>query len=328
MIEKTLQFYDQAERKLTETSAIISERPRLRWGTVAALFVGAALAPYLFPSSMLRLVIEVSIYAIFALSLNLLIGYTGLLSFGHAAFFGTPAYVAIYFMVNVTQSVWVIVPIAILITSVLALLIGYLSLQRHGIYFAMLTLALSQVAYVLAQNDFLGLTGGSDGMLSLDHADFGIPYVIELQLSTEQYFYLAVILLMAVYYVILRVVNSPFGSVLIAIRENEERIAFAGYNAMKYKLASFTFSAALCAISGLLFAFYYRAVAPERLFWLWSGEGVAMVILGGAGTVIGPILGAISLIGIREVFSPFLTEWTVALGVAFVAVMLLRAYRE
>lgn len=328
MAEKILHVYDRIEARTSDSLNDIWSNPRYRWLAIVSSIVLVIAAPYIISSSLIRLAIEVSIYAIFALSLNLVIGYTGLLSFGHAAFFGTPAYVAIFFMLHVTPSVWIIVPVAIVATIALALVIGYLSLQSYGIYFAMLTLAFSQIVYVLAGNNPFGVTGGSDGLISLEHANFGLPGVVELQFTSAHYFYTAIVLLVVVYCVIHRIVNSPFGSVLIAIRENEDRVAFAGYNVMLYKLASFTLSAALCAISGLLFAFYYRAVSPGRLFWLWSGEGVTMVILGGSGTVSGPIFGAIALIGIREAVAPFLTDWTIALGVVFVGAILIRSSRE
>lgn len=328
MSESILQYYDQFEQRIDATVESVQSDAKLRWIAIVSSVVLVAVAPHVITSSMVRLTIEVAIYATFALSLNLLIGYTGLLSFGHAAFFGTPAYVALFFMLHVTPSVWVIIPVAMLSTVVLALLIGYLSLQSYGIYFAMLTLAFSQIVYVIAGNDPFGLTGGSDGLISLQHANFGVPGLIDLQFSSMHYFYTSILLLVGVYCVIRRVVNSPFGSVLIAIRENEDRVAFAGYNVLLYKLASFTLSAALCSLSGLLFAFYYRAVSPGRLFWLWSGEGVAMVILGGSGAVAGPIFGAIALIGIREMVAPFLTDWTIALGVVFVATMLIRSFRD
>jgi branched-chain amino acid transport system permease protein len=323
-----LRFYDRVKRQVDDTATTVWGDARLRWIAILSSIAVLAVAPAIVSSTLVRLAIEVAIYGIFALSLNLLIGYTGLLSFGHAAFFGTPAYIALLFLTTVTTSVWLIVPVAIMVTLVLALIIGYLSLQSYGIYFAMLTLAFSQVVYVLAQNEPFGLSGGSNGLISLEYPNFGIPGVVELQLSTVEYFYLAVVLLVAVYYIVHRVVNSPFGSVLIAIRENEDRVSFAGYNVLFYKLASFTLSAVLCSLSGLLFAFYYRAVSPEHLFWFWSGEGVAMVILGGTGWVVGPILGAIAFIGIREAVSPFLTDWTIALGIVFVATILIRSLRD
>ena len=328
MTTQLLRFYDRVKRWTDDTAATVWDDTRLRLLAIVGSIAMVALAPVIFTSTLIRLFIEVAIYGIFALSLNLLIGYTGLLSFGHAAFFGTPAYVALLMMTNGITSVWLILPVAILATLVLALVMGYLSLQSYGIYFAMLTLAFSQVVYVLAQNQPFGLTGGSNGLISLEYPNFGIPGVVHLELSTVEYFYIAVVLLVAVYYVVRRVVNSPFGSVLIAIRENEDRVAFAGYNVLFYKLASFSLSAVLCAFGGLLFAFYYRAVSPEHLYWLWSGEGVAMVILGGAGSVVGPIFGAIAFIGIREAVSPFLTDWTIVLGIVFVGTILVRALRE
>lgn len=328
MSEKLLQFYDRLEQQGTETMSSVWADGRLRWPLIVGSIAFVVAAPHVIVGSLIRLAIEVAIYAIFALSLNLLVGYTGLLSFGHAAFFGTPAYITLFFMLHVTTSAWVIVPVAVLTTIILALVIGYLSLQSHGIYFAMLTLAFSQVVYVVVGNNPFGLTGGSDGLISLEEPNFGLPGFFEIQVSTAEYFYIAIALVVVVYYVMRRIVNSPFGSVLIAIRENEDRVAFAGYNVMLYKIASFTISAALCALGGVLFAFYYGAVSPARLFWLWSGEGVAMVILGGAGSVVGPILGASTFLGIRELVSPYLADWTMVLGVVFVGVMLIRSFRD
>lgn len=328
MSEKLLRFYDRVEQRGTETVGSIWGDGRLRWALVVGSIAFVVAAPHVFVGGSIRLAIDVAIYATFALSLNLLIGYTGLLSFGHAAFFGTPAYVALFLLSQGTTSAWVIVPVAVLSTIVLALVIGYLSLQSYGIYFAMLTLAFSQVVYVVVGNNPFGLTGGSDGLTSLENPNFGLPGLFEIQVSTAEYFYIALLLLVVVYYVMRRIVNSPFGSVLIAIRENEDRVAFAGYNVMLYKMASFTTSAALCSLGGVLFAFYYGAVSPERLFWLWSGEGVAMVILGGAGSVVGPILGAAAFLGIRELVSPYLADWTMVLGVVFVGVMLIRSFRD
>jgi branched-chain amino acid transport system permease protein len=278
-------------------------------------------------------------FALFACAFNLLIGYGGLLSFGHALFFGWASYVAAHMakvgIISLPYPAgwrvwdWLVIPLppltpelAILfgtaVAALLGLLAGWLAIRRQGIYFAMITLALAQMTYFFAlQAKF---TGGEDGIQGVPRGRlFG---VIDLSNELTMYAFVAAIFL-AAFLLIYRIIHSPFGEVLKAIRENEARAISLGYRTDRYKLLAFVLSAALAGLAGATKAIVFQLASLTDVHWTMSGEVVLMTLVGGLGTVYGPVAGAVIIVGMQNYFASF-GEWvTVIQGVIFVFCVLL-----
>jgi branched-chain amino acid transport system permease protein len=295
----------------------VAGMPRHHVLIFAGLFVALLLAPFvLYPV----FVMDVLCFALFASALNLLLGYNGLLSFGHAAFFGSAAYVAAF-----AAKDWGFTPeLAILLgtgaAALLGLVIGALSIRRQGIYFAMVTLAFAQMIYFIAlQAPF---TGGENGIQAVPRGKlFGL---IDMGNDLALYFVVLAITLggmLAIY----RVIHSPFGQVLKAIRDNEPRAISIGYKVNRYKLAVFVMSATLAGLAGGTKAIVFQLASLTDAHWTMSGEVVLMTLLGGMGTIFGPFVGAAVIVGIQNYFSG-LGDWVTVLegGIFVVSVMLFR----
>jgi branched-chain amino acid transport system permease protein len=257
-------------------------------------------------------------FALFACAFNLLIGYVGLLSFGHAAFFGGAAYVTAH-----AAKVWGWPPeLAILAgtaaAAVLGLVIGFLAIRRQGIYFAMITLALSQMVFFVAlQAPF---TGGEDGIQSVPQGRlFGL-----FDLSDALTFYYVVLAIFGLgFFIIWRIVNSPFGQILKAIRENEPRAISLGYRVDAYKLTAFVMSAALAGLAGGTKALVFQLASLTDIQWQMSGEVILMTLLGGIGTLVGPVVGAGLVATLENYLAESALPVTVVTGAIFVVVVLL-----
>jgi ABC-type branched-subunit amino acid transport system ATPase component/ABC-type branched-subunit amino acid transport system permease subunit len=260
----------------------------------------------------------VVILAIAAMGLNLLVGYTGLTSFGHGVWFGVGAYAA-----GLLQKHWLhgqmAVPIilAMLFVAVLSTLIGIIILRRRGVYFSLLTLALSALTYTIAFR-WTDVTGGEDGLSGLVRGSIG-PF----SLDDARIFYATVATIgFGVLCVLLRVVRSPFGHVLVAIRENQLRATFQGYPVERYKLAAFVLSAVVTSLAGALLGFQTYLVSAEAVSVPFSGEILAMVVIGGMRSLLGPALGALFFILFRELFSIWTANWLLWFGLVFVGFVL------
>jgi branched-chain amino acid transport system permease protein len=278
-------------------------------------------------------------FALFACAFNLLIGYGGLLSFGHALFFGWASYVAahmakvgtIMFPVpaGLGQWAWLTIPLpplspelAILfgtaVAAVLGVVAGWLAIRRQGIYFAMITLALAQMMYFFAlQAKF---TGGEDGIQGVPRGRlFGV-----VDLSNDMSMYaVVVVVFLAGFLLIYRIIHSPFGEVLKAIRENEVRAISLGYRTERYKLLAFVLSASLAGLAGATKAIVFQLASLTDVHWTMSGEVVLMTLVGGLGTVFGPVAGAVIIVGMQNYLATF-GEWvTVIQGIIFVFCVLL-----
>ncbi len=256
-------------------------------------------------------------FALFACAFNLLIGFVGLLSFGHAAFLGSAGYICAH-----TAKVWGFPPeLAILcgvaVAAVLGLAVGWLAIRRHGIYFAMVTLALAQMIFFFAlQAPF---TGGEDGIQAVPRGRmFGI---LDLRDTNTMYFVVLVIFL-AGFLLIYRTVHSPFGQVLKAIRENEPRAISLGYSVVRYKLLAFVLSAALSGLAGATKALIFQLAALTDVHWSMSGEVVLMTLLGGLGTIFGPVAGAMVIVGLENYLAQLGGWVTVVQGIIFVICVL------
>jgi len=287
-----------------------------------------ALFPLVESTFYLQLLTKVLIMAIFAMSLDLLVGYTGLVSFGHAAYFGlagyalalmTPGYEAV--------SLWWSLPAAIAICALFALITGMLVLRTRGIYFIMVTMAFAQMLYFVFHDTKLG--GGSDGAYIYAKPSMKLGDVELVNLEKPAQFYWLVLFLMAATYALLqRILGSSFGRALLGIKVNEHRMRALGFPVFRYQLASFTLAGSLAGISGYLAAMQYGFVNPEILSWHQSGAVLMMVILGGMGTLYGAVIGSFAFIMLQEVlsnqawFGAWAKHWQLAMGILIMLVAL------
>ena len=256
-------------------------------------------------------------FAILAASLNLLLGFAGLLSFGHAAFFGTGAYITAHVMKE-----WGLTPelgllCGVLCATVLGYIFGSLAIRRQGIYFAMITLALAQVVYFIATQ--VPFTNGEDGIQGVPRGMF--LGLIDLSKSTNMYYFSLFIFILA-FFMIKRIVSSPFGQVMKAIRENEPRAISLGYDVNRYKLVAFTLSAGLAGLGGGLKSLVLQLASLSDVFWHTSGEAVLMTILGGIGTLWGPIIGAAIVVNLQNYLANLGGWSTIITGAIFVVCVL------
>ena len=257
-------------------------------------------------------------FALFACAFNLLLGYTGLLSFGHAAFFGGAAYFTAH-----AAKVWGWPPeaailIGVLGAALLGLVIGFFAIRRQGIYFAMITLALSQMFFFFCvQAKF---TGGEDGIQGVPRGMlFGF---IDLNQPLAMYFFVLAVFLLGVF-AIWRIVNSPFGMILRSIRENERRAISLGYSVANYKLAAFVMSAALAGLAGSVKALVFQFATLTDVAWQMSGEVILMTLLGGIGTMVGPAVGAGLVVSLQNMLATSDFPVTIATGLIFMVCVLI-----
>jgi branched-chain amino acid transport system permease protein len=296
------------------TPATSPKRMRSTRTLYIVLFVLACAAPFvIYPIFLMK----VLCFALFACAFNLLIGFTGLLSFGHAMFFGFAAYVCGH-----AAKVWGLTPeVAILLGTASGAVIGYavgwLAVRRQGIYFAMITLAMSQMIYfICVQSPF---TYAEDGIQSIPRGKvFGL---ISLADDTTMYFFVLGVFIFG-FWLIYRTIHSPFGQVLKSIRENEPRALSLGYDVDKYKLVAFVISAALAGLAGALKSLSLGLATLTDVAWQMSGEVVLMTLLGGMGTILGPVLGAASIIAIENYLSGLGSWVTIIMGTTFVICVL------
>jgi branched-chain amino acid transport system permease protein len=288
--------------------------------TYLALLLLALLAPMLglYPVFVMKLLC----FAIFACAFNLLLGFTGLLSFGHAAFFGSAAYITGWLIKsqNFTPELGILA--GMLGSGLIGLLVGMVAIRRQGIYFAMITLAIAQMVYFVCLQ--VPFTGGEDGLQGVPRgALFGL---LSLKSDTAMY-YLVVAVFVATFLAISRIVTSPFGQVLKMIRENEPRAISLGYQVDRYKLLAFVLSAALAGLAGSLKTLIMGFATLSDVHWSMSGEVILMTLLGGVGTFFGPVMGAGIVISLQDTLADKVGSWvTVIIGVIFVICVL--AFRK
>ena len=260
---------------------------------------------------------EIWIFAIFGLGLNLLLGYTGLLSFGQATFFGSAAYVAGWLLKHYAINVFLALGVGIGVGALSAALVGYLCVQRSGLYFIMLTFALNQLFYFVAYQ-WTSVTGGEDGMPGVPRpALLGIDFRDPLN-----YYVFVSVLFLASLWTMRRIVESPLGKILQAIRENEVRAAAVGYNVARFKLLAFVIGGAFSGLAGVLYAMLFGIVPLEAIGFVTSGNVVFATLIGGTGSLYGPIIGSFVFIWLSEAMSVVWARWPLLLGVAFVIVVL------
>lgn len=278
------------------------------------ILAGCALLLFLpFFAPYTALASQMLIFGIFAIGYDILFGYTGLLSFGHAAFFGLGAYATGLSLIHFGVPVPVGLGVGILVSLAASFPIGLLSIRRHGIYFAMVTLAFGQMLYFIAFK-WRSLTGGDDGLHGVPRDAIG---PIDLSSELVLYYFILFFFLLSVLFGI-RIVRSPFGRTIECLRENEARASVIGYNPTNYKLMSFTLSAGFAGLAGGLYAILQNFVPLFALSLDMSGDVVLMTLIGGMGTLYGPVLGAMSLVLLKDLLSSHLNIWPLILGLLYV----------
>ena len=304
----------------------------------AALAVLVAL-PAALSSYQLSLVTKMLIFGIFAMSLDLLLGYAGLPSLGHAAYFGVAAYTVGLLALRVANNVWIDFPAGLLAAAAVSALFGLFALRTRGSYFLMITLALGQVLWGIAFG-WRSLTGGDDGLPSVPRPDLSLPWALtggddglpsvprpKLPLPWSMtegvpfYYFVLVFFALAVGALAL-IVSSPFGRALVGIRESERRMEVLGYDVWRYKYVAFILAGLFAGLAGSLFVYFNGFVSPSYLNILFSASALLMVILGGSGTLLGPAIGAAVIVGLENFISGYMERWVLVLGIIYVLVTL------
>jgi len=263
---------------------------------------------------------RILIFALAAASLNLILGFGGMVSLGHAAFFGVGAYAVGILMVEGVHSAWIAWPLAIAVAALFALVIGAVSLRTRGVYFIMITLAFAQMVYYLAVG--LKTYGGEDGLNLPGKSTLALGAGLRIDLANDITFYYVVLAIFAaVMFLLNRLVESRFGRALVGVRENEARMQAIGFSTYQLRLIAFVIAGALAGLAGVLFANHNSFVSPVALHWTQSASLVIMVILGGIGFRYGGLTGAAVLLLLEEVLSQYTEYWHLALGVLLLVVV-------
>jgi branched-chain amino acid transport system permease protein len=293
----------------------------LRNVVVALVIAGLVLLPVYSALSgkvfILTMFTRIIILALAAASLNLIMGYGGMMSFGHAAYLGIGGYAVGILAFEGIGSGFIQWPVALLTSALFALVIGSLSLRTRGVYFIMITLAFAQMAYYIASS--LSRYGADDGLTIYKRSNFG-P-LVDLSNRT-QFYYVCLACLLGGLYLIWRVVNSRFGLVVQGVRSNEQRMQAIGFHANRYRLVCFVISGTICGLAGALFANNTDFVSPAVMYWTRSGDLMVMVILGGMGTLFGPVIGAIVFLLLEELLSQVTEYWAMIMGPLLLLIVL------
>ena len=293
----------------------------MRGSIALGLFCVALLiaAPAALPPFAMTLLTELVILGLFAMSLDLMVGYTRLVSFGHAAAYGIGAYASGYLLLNSSMPMLFVVFLAALLTGCIAIGVGWVCTLATGVSFSMLTLAFAQLLYAIAFK-WTSVTGGSDGLAGIPRRPG--PMGMTLLTTKAGFYYFALACLIGAYLMCRGLMGSPFGAVLRGIRENEAKTVALGYNTRLYKIAVVVIAYALGGLAGALYAPFAGFANTELLFWLLSGQVLIMVIVGGSGTLIGPIIGAAFFLILEHQLSSYTEAWALFLGLVFIAVVL------
>ena len=276
---------------------------------LAAVFLAVLCVPLLDDVFYTRLATRILILGLIAVSLNLLVGYGGMISFGHAAFVGLGAYTTAILAFHGVASGFLVWPAAIAVSALGALVIGAIALRTGGVYFIMITLAFAQMLYYTSVG--LERYGGDDGVRMAARNTFA--GILELG-RPSVFFYVVAAIFTAVVFAFSRLVRSRFGRVLRGIKDNERRMQSLGYDTYRYKLAAFVIAGALAGLGGALNANLVQLVSPSMIHWIMSGDLLIMVILGGVGTLFGPVIGAAAFILLEEVLAGYTKHWMIVLG--------------
>jgi branched-chain amino acid transport system permease protein len=298
---------------------------RVPWALL--VFLAAFSVPALASRFYTFLANDVIIWALFATSLNLLVGYTGLVSFGHAAYFGIGAYTTGILMKKLGMPFLLAFPAAGVFAGVCALVFGFFCVRLTRIYFAMLTLAFAQIVWAICFK-WNEVTGGEQGMPEIPYPSFDwvdrvatiLPFVGGYRTS-DYYYFTSLILVGGCLWLLRRIVHSPFGRMLTTIRENAERAEFIGVNVRRYELAAFVLAGGFAGLAGGIFGIFNRGVFPDFAYWTKSSEVLIMTLLGGMGTFYGPAVGALVLLWLNQQIVSYTEYWPLVLGVILVLLL-------
>lgn len=287
--------------------------PLVRTHRALACVLVLALLPWLIPNH--SVAINILVYGLYGVGFNLVFGYMGMLSFGHAAFLGAGAYAAGILIAHAQWPWWAAIPAGIAAAALLALAIGLLAIRTRGIYFAMVTLALSQCVYFLVYQ--APLSGGENGLRGVNVPVLRLgPWQVDLLDPVNRY-YAFLVLAGLVILALSRILASPFGGAVEAVRENEARARACGFHVEKIKLTAFVLSGAICGLAGALGAIHLSSVAIETMHYEMSGLVVMLCLLGGMGTFFGPFVGAALFLLIQDTFSLWTEHWQLYVGLVF-----------
>ena len=286
---------------------------------VASALLFLLVFPFLMPYDALS--VNILIFGLYAVGFNLLFGYTGMLSFGHAAFLGVGSYLAGIAVVHAGWPWWAAILAGVVSSALVGLLIGFLAIRTRGIYFSMVTLALGQIVYyAFYKADYW--TGGENGLRGVKVEFIHLPGLsIDFLNPLNKYYVIYAFVALALWF-LSRVLSSPFGAVIEAIRENEKRAAACGYDVARAKLLVFVLSAGICGLAGTLRALHLSIVPIDSLHYLQSGQAVMMCLLGGMGTFFGPFVGAAVFLYLEDVITNLTRYWMGVVGLVFMVFVL------
>jgi branched-chain amino acid transport system permease protein len=292
------------------------------WTGFSVILALLITAPLVLPEFWRRFVTEILIWGLLAMSSDILIGYTGMISFGHSALFGLGIYGAAAALLSVQPpNLWLAILYGLIAAAGVAAFVAYFSTRLRDIYFAITTLIFSQIFYVVIFT-WTEVTGGENG-LTFSRPPLAIPGIFSVPFTTETLHWFVLTVVTLSYLVLRRITQSPFGMVLQAIRENEARTRAIGYPVERYKIVAVMLSGLFAGLAGALYAIQNRFAAPDFVFFLISGEVVIFNVMGGIGTLVGPIVGAAFFLLLREALSRFLTEYyLIPLGLIFIAMVI------
>ena len=296
--------------------------PASYWTVFAVVVALLVIAPLVLPPFWQRFVTEILIWGLLAMSSDILIGYTGMVSFGHSAFFGLGMYGAAAALLTIKPpSLWLAVLYGLVGAGEVAAFVAYFSTRLREIYFGITTLVFSQIFYVIIFT-WTEVTGGENG-LTFRQPPFGIPGLFEIRFTPEILHWFVLGVVTASYLLLRRITQSPFGMVLQSIRENEPRTRAIGYPVERYKIVSVMLSGLFAGLAGVLYAVQNKFAAPDFVLFLVSGETVIFNVMGGVGTLVGPIAGAAFFLLLREALSRFFTEYyLIPVGIIFVLMVI------
>jgi branched-chain amino acid transport system permease protein len=302
---------------LARTNALLTPRNLAVGGVLMLLALVPAYSALTDNYFVMSLSTRIVILAMAAVSLNLIMGFGGMVSFGHAAYLGIGGYIVGILAKEGFNSGFLQWPLALGVSALFALAVGALSLRTRGVYFIMITLAFAQMVYYVA----IGLDryGGDDGMTIYKRSQFGD--LISLSNKTA-FYYLCFVLLLAAVYLVWRIVNSRFGMAIQGARSNDRRMRAIGFPTYRYKLTCFVIAGTLCGLSGALLANHTDFISPAIMHWTRSGDLIVMAVLGGMGSVLGPVLGTVALLVLEEALSGVTEYWQIIIGPIFLLVVL------
>jgi branched-chain amino acid transport system permease protein len=291
-------------------------RPLIYYAPWAVLLIAY---PFIVPSNyFVALLTQILIFSMFTMALNLAVGYAGLVSLGHNAFFGAGAYTAALLAKHLSTSMWIGLATGVGFAGILAALFAIICLRTTRVNFIFITLAMGQVVWAIVFG-WRSVTGGDDGMPGVGNPEIWPSIILS---GPYNYYFLALIFFAVVAFIIYRCVESPFGVALVGVRENEMRMPHLGFNVWRHKFVALILSGALSGLAGVIWAYYNGFVSPRDASFELSAEALLIVILGGRGTLFGPVIGTTIVVLIKNIVAAYTERWTIVLGVVYILTIL------